>query len=145
MIPTEKLYQASLEFLEMDASPKDTAPDAFACAESLQQVYKFAFGEFIGGGNSTYWMWREMERQKNLFEKVETPTHGCIIISPTGLNPSDNPMRNGHCGIVGKHRVMSNDSRTGRWSQYFTVESWRAYYGEKGQYPIYFYKPLSIT
>lgn len=144
MEPTQKLYQVALEFLGIDASPKDTAPDSLACAESVENIFHHAFGYYIGGGNSTHDMWQAMERQKNLFEKVDVPTHGCIIISPTGTNSEDNPVKHGHVGICGKNRIMSNDSNTGKWLQLFTLETWRMYYGVKGGFPVYFYKSLEL-
>lgn len=138
---SDKLYQMAYSFLGRDASPRDTAPDFLACAESVQAVYLKTFGKSIGGGNSTHEMWKALEVSPS-FEKVTEPVPGCIIISPTGTNPESNPIRHGHCGITGKFHVMSNDSFTGNWSTHFTQETWKDYYGDKGEFPIYYFKPI---
>ena len=43
----KKFYDAAVSFLGRDASPRDQADDELGCAESLNQIYKAAFGEFI--------------------------------------------------------------------------------------------------
>lgn len=120
----EKLYEVAYSFLGKDASPKDLAPDDLACAESVNAVYKAAFGHEIGGGVSTTQMYRALKNSDEFLE-VDAPLFGDIVISPTGYVRS---VAVGHVGIVGKWQIMSNNSATGRWEAHYTLQSWRARY-----------------
>ncbi len=120
----EKLYATAFSFLGIDASPRDIAPDDFGCAESLNEVYKAAFGHPIGGDISTTRLYAALMASKELLE-VDSPLPGDIIISPTGFVKR---VPVGHVGIVGKWQIMSNNSVTGKWDVYYTQQSWRARY-----------------
>lgn len=120
----EKLYDTAYKCLGIDASPRDTAPDELACAETVNAVYKQAFGTEIGGDVSTLRMYQALKAHKD-FVETSSPLNGDIIISPTTL--ARVPV--GHVGIVGKWQVMSNNSYTGKWEAHYTLESWRLRYG----------------
>lgn len=120
----EKLYETAYSFLGKDASPADYASDELGCAESVNAVYKAAFGKEIGGDVSTIRMYEALKNNKEL-RLVDSPLFGDIIISPTTL--ARVPV--GHVGIVGKWQIMSNNSYTGRWEAHYTLESWRLRYG----------------
>ena len=120
----EHLYDIAYSFLGKDASPRDLASDDLGCAESVNAVYKAAFGHEIGGDVSTIRMYAAL-RGSNELQETDAPLFGDIIISPT--NMARVPV--GHVGIVGKWQIMSNDSRTGLWQAYYTLESWRLRYG----------------
>ncbi len=121
----EKLYDTAYSFLGKDASPTDKAPDDLACAESVNAVYKTAFGHEVGGGLSTLEMYRVLQIKQGEFMEVDSPLYGDLIISPTTMTKV--PV--GHVGIVGKWQIMSNSSVTGKWEARYTLDTWRRRYG----------------
>jgi hypothetical protein len=138
----EKLFRIAKEFLGTDASPDDRAPDEFGCAESVNQIYKKAFGVEIGGGESTYQLYLAL-RKHPLFKllTIKDPIEpGDVVISPTGYGGS-NEISHGHCGIVGEDgHIMSNESKSGKFEVNYTMESWRARYQKLGGYPVLFFR-----
>ena len=126
----QKLYDKSYSFIGTDASPRDEAPDDYACAESLCKVIQAAFPELnfptilSTRGLFLYFI------QSPSFNKVTTPSKGSIIINITGSG--NGVVKNGHCGVVGKAWIMSNDSRTGTWEANFTFEGWERFYKTRG-------------
>lgn len=119
----EKLYDTAYSFLGRDASPLDRAPDELSCAESVNAIFRAAFGKEIGGDVSTLRMYQELKESAEFIE-TDAPLYGDVIISPTTM--ARVPI--GHVGIVGKWQVMSNNSYTGRWEAHYTLESWRLRY-----------------
>lgn len=132
------LYETALSFLGKDASPNDIAPDELGCAETVNAIYRRAFGIEIGGDVSTYRMYRALDVHPN-FERVDSVAEGDIIISPTGYG--NGRMKNGHVGVLGiDGKIMSNDSNTGKFVENFTVGRWNQHYGMKGGYPLAFFR-----
>ncbi len=138
----EILYSTAKAYLDIDASPKDKAPDDLACMESVDDILWNAFGFYVNGtrdvstlstGMGYKWL-----QDKDRFKKVKDYTHGLIIISPTGKGKWDH----GHVGITGKYQIMSNNSQTGLFDTKFTYESWKQYYGVKGNFPVELYQVL---
>jgi len=125
----ELLYLCAKGCLGKDITPTDNIPDAVACVAQLQEVYRIAFGTYIGSGGalySTYSLVNELE--KNVaFEEVAVPLPGDIVVSATHTSPKPNAPR-GHCGIVGKKDWMSNTSFSGLWEANYTKESWEHYF-----------------
>ncbi len=135
----KKLYDAAVSFLGKDASPRDIADDEYGCAESVNEVYKTAFGKYISPSNilSTRVLYETMLISP-IFRSTETPQEGTIIVSPTGY--SKKGAKNGHVGICGKNGiVISNDSKSGLFLEYYTIASWRLYYEKKLGFPVYFF------
>lgn len=143
MEPHEKLYYTALQFLDRDASPRDRADDEYACAESVDEVYKACFGHYIGRRItptlSTAEMYRILEDSPD-FIAVKQAEIGCIVLSPTGYG--NGVLKNGHIGYCGKWQIMSNDSRNGQWGTYFNYDKWYNYYANKGGFPVLYYKPI---
>lgn len=136
-----KLFQTAKSCLGTDASPNDAAPDELGCAETINEIYKKAFGEPIGGGVSTYLLYKALKTHP-FFQKVDVATPGVIVISPTGYG-GKNGVLHGHAGIAGENGIiMSNDSNTGKFLENFTVESWRNRFERKGGYPVLFYRRI---
>lgn len=135
------LYQTALSFIGQDASPLDEAPDELGCAETVNAIAKAAWGEVIGGGTSTYWLYFALKNHRK-FVEVSTPLPGDIVISYTGSG-GRNGVKNGHCGIVAEGgKIMSNDSRTGKFETNFTTLSWKYRYSTIGGYPIYYFRRI---
>lgn len=136
------LHQAALSFVGKDASPKDQAPDELGCVDSINEVWRAAFGTPLSATLSTARLYAFLRADSRVSQvTLKDAQAGDIIICPTGLG-SNPHMPHGHVGIVGEEgTVMSNDSATGKWMQNYTVLSWTKYFGVKGGYPIYCFRP----
>jgi hypothetical protein len=105
MTKKEQLYSLAVINLGRDASPKDEAPDELGCADSVSQILKYLYPDFVPQ-ISTAKLFSELDISKSRFARVSNFTKGTIIISPTGVNKNfNNPnMKNGHVGIYdGEH------------------------------------------
>lgn len=134
------LFETALSCLGTDATPDDIVPDELGCADTVNAVYKKAFGKPIGGGASTYWLYDALLKSKD-FIKVDMPLPGDIVISPTGYG--NGKLSNGHVGIVGAGGlIMSNDSRNGLFWTNYTIDTWRKRYAGIGGYPVHFFRRI---
>ncbi len=143
--PRERLYETAVACLDTDASPKDLAPDDLACAESVNNVYFKAFGEYIETpGLSTTKLFAAMMDRTDKFLRVTDCQEGNIIISPTGFSKNSSlPIPNGHVGIIGKSgKIMSNSSATGKFIENYTLNTWTQRYRATGGYPIHVFKVM---
>lgn len=145
-----KLYEAAVKALNTDPSPRDEAPDELACANSVNEIYKAAFGDYFYQGNqlSTYYL-RKALRESPLFRTTNLPAPGDLVISPTGFGTRKHPDGSlvipvGHVGIVmfdGK--IASNDSRAqyrGLFRINYTLDSWAERWVRRGGYSMEFYR-----
>ena len=135
----QKFHQGAIYFLGKDASPIDLAGDELGCAETLNEIYKKTFGEYMSPANilSTYRLYEAIKNSPK-FVRTTSPEEGTIILSPTGY--SSKGAKNGHVGIIGKAGIiMSNDSRSGLFLENYTLQSWKQYYGDKLGFPMYFF------
>jgi hypothetical protein len=131
-----EILNAAKAKMGVDASPLDRAPDELGCAESVSTILSGILDFPIVTG--TWTLWRELESNK-AFSKVIVPAPGCVIISPTGTGKGS--IKNGHAGIVGENGIVySNNSASGKWDDYLTLDSWKDYYVKKGGYPVYYYQ-----
>jgi len=134
---SEYIYQEALNHIGVDASPDDLVDDVVGCAESVTTILQKHINMPIITG--TYTLFEYMNKSGN-FARVDIPTAGNIVISPTGMG--DGSMR-GHVGIIGRNDViMSNDSYSGKWMANYTVQAWRSRYSGQGKMPVYFYKVI---
>ena len=132
------LFSFAVQALGTDASPNDVAPDEFGCAESINQIHQNAFGFQIGGGLSTYRMYKAL-LESLFFIKIDQPSEGDIVISPTGYGNGKLP--SGHVGIVGERgKIMSSSSATGRFEENYTIKTWENRYRKIGGYPIHYFR-----
>ena len=121
---------------------KDMSPvhNEYGCAEAVNNVVKQVLGYPVGGDVSTYRMYEELKKSTR-FKMVASCLRGDIILSPTGFGSGK--LSNGHVGIVSDNeRIMSNNSQTSLWDEHWTLEKWKEYYGERGGYPVTFWRPL---
>lgn len=129
------LYQAALESLNFDVSPKDRAADVVGCAESASEVIRKVLPDFpiILG---TYSLWQFLSKDTR-FKKVALPMPGDIIICPTGTGNGKFP---GHVGIfLAGNKIASNTSANGKFEQNYTLESWKKRWEVAGGFPVYYY------
>ena len=136
----KKFYETALSYLGKDATPSDIVSDKFACAITINALHKIAFGFAIGGGASTYLLYRALLNSE-YFEKIDRPEVGCVIISPSGYGCVRLP--NGHAGIVCENEdIMSNNSRDGLLKKNYTLTSWRSRYVDIGSYPVFYFRRI---
>lgn len=135
-----RLYLMALISLGTDASPNDIAPDEFGCAETVDSIYKRAFGAYIAGSItlSTAKLYTKFLSDTTHWLEVAKPRQGDIVISPTGHG---NGKIMGHVGIVGSGvNIMSNNSYTGYFEENYTLETWKARYVGSGGLPMRFFR-----
>jgi len=119
----------------------DNAADGygiFGCAESVNYVFKRAFGGPIGGGASTGAMLNVLEtdsRFKEIPEGQQLP--GDIAMCATGTSTLG-PQAHGHVAIVGYTWYMSNDSETATWEANYTHDMWVQSFAARGFVTRYF-------
>lgn len=142
MTKRELLYAKALASCGTDASPNDLAPDELGCAETVNEIHKGVFGDYISPRNilSTYQLYKDLQARPD-FIVVEHPKPGDIVISPTGYGKGT-----GHVGIVGENgTIMSNnsfkdsDGVRGIFDQNYTIDSWRRRFVERGNFPMRFF------
>lgn len=142
---SEKLYRAARSFLGTDASPKDAAPDELGCVDSVNEVYRKAFGAALTTPDtlSTTQLFTKLSNDTRFFKLLSSggAKAGDIIISPTGRG--SNITAHGHVGIVGKNPspdgslwVMSNSSAKGVWEANYTLTSWYKSFAVKQSFPV---------
>lgn len=136
----KKFYDTALSYLGRDVTPDDAVSDRFACAITINALHKKAFGFSIGGGASTYLLYRALLNSE-YFEKIDQPEVGCVVISPSGYG--NGRLSNGHAGIVCEDEyIMSNNSSNGLLNKNYTIESWRTRYVEIGGYPVCYFRRI---
>lgn len=133
----DKLYETAKLCLGKDMVDDPGVDPSVGCADSVNSVYKLAFGNEIGGGASTAALYTVLCSDPR-FQSVQEPLPGDIVISPTGTSTKGAP--HGHVGICGFHGIMSNNSMTGLWSQFYTDTSWHAYYHDKLGFPVIYFR-----
>lgn len=137
---SQKLYDTAVACLGRDMSPQNLAPNSLACAESLNGVFKEAFGKVIDDGSgllSTAGLYQRLKNDSR-FTQVNDPQPGDIVISPTGLSYKGSA--HGHCGLWGKFDIMSNDSDTGKWKDNYTHQAWYDVFQKELGFPVFFFR-----
>lgn len=134
----QKLYEVAVRTLGKDASPLDLVNDDLGCAESVSTLLSkiMAFSIITG----TYTMLERLSKDSRFVRVYEPVMAGTIILSPTGTG---NGKIIGHVGIVGLNgKVYSNNSATGLWDDYYTIETWKQRYSDTGGLSLYFFAPI---
>jgi len=137
---TEKLYLIALEWLNVDASLLDTAPDEFGCADTFSRLVERCYpAPGIRYSVSTIELYRDVATSP-YWKRVLAPQKGAMVISPTGYG--NGKLGNGHVGVCGENNeIISNDSYTGFLQKNYTIETWKARYVGIGGFPMeYFIK-----
>lgn len=140
----EWLYNVALRCLGTDASPNDLAPDEVGCMETVSDILiksGFNFPVIL----ATYTGYNEFLSRPKDFIKVEVPSRGDIVISPSGYAGAGGSLTNGHVGICGDGegdlmQIMSNNSYTGKWDIHYTIKTWRERYVGLGHYPMVYFR-----
>lgn len=136
----EKVYQKAYMFLGKSLVPPNDDPDV-GCAISVTVLLKEKCGINIKETTSTYELLHELIASPYV-EEVFSPLFGDIIISATDTSLFQNPpFPHGHTGIVGKVKIMSNNSSNGLWEDGWTLPAWDNHYRKLGGYPTRFFRP----
>lgn len=128
------LYVTAFSLLGKHLTMDESVDKSVGCAEALSYVFmksglELPYKGLPGTKDIDKWC-------KENLRKVETPDVGDVIVS---ITDSGNGSVRGHCGIVGKHHVMSNNSLTGLWDDHWTLEEWLEHYKVKGDLETNFY------
>ncbi len=128
----EKIYAVAKACFGKDIA---RTQDELGCAEAVSFVLEQAgvsnFKGFLGTTDLYLWLYVN-------FQVVTEPLPGDVIISPTGQG--NGRIAHGHVGIVAKHGILSNNSMTGLFDEFFTLEMWRQRYQQVGGFPIIFFR-----
>jgi hypothetical protein len=137
LITGKTLLSLAKEYVGVDASPDDKAPDSLGCSDSVSNIIKKILPDFPIIV-STAELFKYLDKDKR-FQRTTELTPGNILISPTGYG---NGSITGHTGIIGEDCLYSNNSNTGLWDKHFTIKSWVARYRTQGGLPLYVFKLL---
>lgn len=129
------LYDTAYSFIGKDASPRDFAQDEYGCVDSLQEVIRAAGRAYIAGRTlSTATLCQQLLKSP-AYKLINGPELGAVTVFPTA---GDN---HGHCGIVGRNYVMSNDSNSGYWLANYTLAGW-SQTAKNRRLPVFYFRPL---
>lgn len=122
----EKLLEVAMNSLGKDLRT-GVAPKNLACVEHLVQVIKKVV--YIPEMYHTSDLGKYI-KHSSLWKGTLELKPGNLILSITGTG---NGSIRGHAGIIlDDGKIASNDSITGKWDDYHTIDSWRRRYSTKG-------------
>lgn len=133
-------FDVAMTFVGRDVTPKDVVEDDVACAETVDTIYKTAFGEYMNGGItiSTTKMFHHMSTSPK-FELIFKPEKGAILIYPTGYG--NGKVKHGHVFICGDNGLLySNSSSNGKFEQNYTTYTAKYRYETLGNYPRSYFR-----
>ncbi len=134
---SEILFKKAERSLGIDVTPLDRVNDELACVTSVTAILNHVV-KFPRMSYTPYFV-RELKRDKR-FKGVMDIKVGDIMVNATGTG---NGTIRGHCGIVGENgKIMSNDSYSGIWKYYYTIDSWKARYRVGGGMPTLVFRLL---
>lgn len=126
-----KIHDAAVKNLGIDASPNDLAPDELGCAETVTTIVHPLFQDvpiILGTPGLHDCLEASLD-----FVRVNSPLGGDIIVNPTAGKEI------GHTGIfLTANLIASNSSATGKFTQNYTLDSWRQKFA--GKLPEYIYR-----
>ncbi len=130
------LHEVAISSLGRDVAPLE---NEYGCAEAVNNIVFEAFGDYAGGDLSTYRMYHAIKNNKKFLE-VFKPLPGDIILSPTGFG---NGTVIGHTGIYSfGNSILSNNSKTGKFTSHFNLKKWYARYAAEGGLPVTFWRRI---
>lgn len=142
-----QLYLAGKASLGKRLTLNSAVPINLGCAQAVSKLlYDVKFTAVPKRGiDGTAGLLKWCEENPLLFEKLDEPEKGAIIISPTGQGSG---VARGHVGILGElgkmfpndYAIMSNNSSTGKWDTKWSLNRWKDFYGTYGGLPIYYFR-----
>lgn len=135
-----KIYNVAKECLGTHITLDDNVPHELGCAEAISYILKqtelFATlpaTGFPGTAALADWL-----TSNPLFEEVEEPIPGDIVVYPTGSSSIDSP--HGHVFICGKYGLLSNDSATGLFLEVWDIKKATEYYQNVLKFMPHFFR-----
>lgn len=143
MTNAEKLVAAAKSCLGQNLSAGTGVSPEVACAISLNKVVYKALGKEIGGGASTFELYKAIQKDSRFKEiPVDLAKPGTILIDPTGYGKKV-AYPHGHCALVANYGICSNDSAKGVWSEnYADLAAWRHQFETVEGYPTFAFAPV---
>lgn len=142
----EKLYATAFASLGKRMGLGTSIPKSVNCANAITHVMKIAGVKGLPAtgipGTAALHAWLKKRAE---FVEVKSPRFGDIIIYPTGSDAADVPgsakIPNGHVFVAGKHQLMSNNSKTGKWDNHWeSLAAADAYYKKQGGLARHIYR-----
>lgn len=129
----EKIYNTAVANLGQHLTLDPSVAFEVGCAEAVSKVLQLAGVQGIPqrgyAGTDDLFQWLKVNKN---FVQTAQPQWGGIVVSPTiGSN-------HGHCGIILKRGIASNDSSNGKFNENYSVDSWVNVFENKGLATYYF-------
>ena len=132
---SQSIYEIAKSLLKKRLTLDPSVPINTGCAQALSYVLKeCGYPVPKGGISGTATMYEWLTRH---FDKVEAGQPGDIIINVTGTGIST---RRGHCAVMGKYQIMSNNSITGKWDTAWELPNWIRFYEEQGKMKTHYFR-----
>lgn len=131
---SDEIYNLAKSCLGKDIAKTQ---NELGCAEAISyilnsiKVSNFPLAGYLSTSELYIWL-------KKYALEVPEGIPGDVIISPTGTSSIGSS--HGHVGIVAYHGILSNNSMTGLFDEYYTLDKWEAYYVEKLHFPIIYFR-----
>lgn len=139
---TLAIYNSAKKALGKHITLNEMVPHDVGCAEAVSYVLKdagFAMPKLGIPGTANLYQW--LKNSPNFKQRfIGDAIPGSIIISPTGTSALNSP--HGHTGIVGKYGILSNDSATGLFLEFWNLDKWKRYYNQQLAFPVFIFIPL---
>ncbi len=133
---SQKIYDFAKDCIGTDIAKTQ---DELGCAEAVSFILS---GAAVSGfpprgflSTADFYKWLEANAHR-----VSVGEPGDIIISPTGTSTKGSP--HGHVGIVAKYGILSNNSQTGLFDEYYDLTKWTSYFSTDLGFPVLFYRFL---
>lgn len=136
----QAIKKAVVDNLNKHITLNAVVPPDLGCAETISFILNAAGVPNIpaGGFPGTAGLYQYMN-VSNILINVDVPLPYDIIISPTGTSSINSP--HGHTGILGENNeIYSNSSDTGLFTQNYTLDTWKQYFGEIEGFPQYYFR-----
>lgn len=143
----QEVYNEAKACLGHHITLNETVPAEVGCAEAVSYILTRVGipdgNKGIAGTPELYdWL-----LSSSHFTRIAVPEAGAIVISPTGMG---NGLIEGHTGIFGQFGIafpgdwgiMSNDSASGKFLEYWSWVRWQAYYGKAGKLPLAIFRAV---
>ena len=107
------------------------APNELGCAESVTRLLQQVNANLCPVYTGTWHLLDHLIHAKTQFKEVteQEAKDGSIVIAATGTGFGLFP---GHVGIIDSKRVLSNNSRTGKWDGYWSLLAFKDRYQRQG-------------
>lgn len=133
-----KIYEVAKSCYGKDISIDQSIPNNVQCSAAVSFILnKVPCGFPASGFADTFeldaWLAQSQDFKEVPFAEAD---YGDVIVSPR------NGPVHGHCGIIAKYGILSNDSATGLFLEFFSEASWKEYFGMLRGLEIHIYRAV---